>query len=247
MNAARNHSVFAGLLVLLFLVGTPLLVPGVQAEETAAAAADTGNAEAAGGGGFAEKIVLGILGICSVLVVLVLVHKLVSWNKTSSNAKELQKSLEPVVKSGDLENLTSACASSQAPLAKVLSPILAIEKTLRPDQVLLLLRNKLKREGELLKKHLMILATLAGTAPFIGLFGTVLGILETFSAIGESGFSNPAAISVGISQALVATAAGLAVAIPAVILYNYYVRKANGAVDEAEHEATEILILFGRM
>ena len=181
------------------------------------------------------------------LVLLVLVQKFLSWMKTSSSAKSLKKTLEPAVKSGDLEHLTSACGSSSAPLAKVLSPILAIEKTLRPDQTLLLLRNKLKREAEALKKHLMILATLAGTAPFIGLFGTVLGILETFAAIGESGFSNPAAISVGISQALIATAFGLGVAIPAVILYNYYVRKANGAVDEAEHEATEILILFGRM
>lgn len=73
-----------------------------------------------------------------------------------------------------------------------------------------------------LSHNLSFLATTGSATPFIGLFGTVWGIMASFHEIGKSGSASLAVVAPGISEALVATAAGLAVAIPAVIFYNYY-------------------------
>jgi len=73
-----------------------------------------------------------------------------------------------------------------------------------------------------LERMLIFLATVASAAPFIGLFGTVWGIMDSFREIGLTGSANLAVVAPGISEALVATATGLAAAIPAVVAYNYY-------------------------
>lgn len=76
-----------------------------------------------------------------------------------------------------------------------------------------------------LERHIGWLATTASAAPFIGLFGTVWGIMNSFQDIGQSGSANLAVVAPGISEALIATAAGLAAAIPAVMAYNHFVQK----------------------
>jgi biopolymer transport protein TolQ len=76
-----------------------------------------------------------------------------------------------------------------------------------------------------LTKSMTFLATTAAACPFIGLFGTVWGIMESFRAIGQTGSTSIAAVAPGISEALVNTAAGLAAAIPALIFYNYFMGK----------------------
>ena len=73
-----------------------------------------------------------------------------------------------------------------------------------------------------LEKHIPLLATTASAAPFVGLFGTVWGIMNSFQNIGATGAANLAVVAPGISEALVTTAAGIGAAIPAVIAYNYF-------------------------
>ncbi len=76
-------------------------------------------------------------------------------------------------------------------------------------------------------RYLHILATIGNTAPFVGLFGTVWGIMKSFQEIGRQGTANIAAVAPGIAEALIATATGLAVAIPAVVAYNLFVHEVN--------------------
>ncbi|MFZ5759799.1 MAG: protein TolQ [Thermodesulfobacteriota bacterium] len=92
------------------------------------------------------------------------------------------------------------------------------------------LTKSVDRESSLLGESLSFLATTGSSTPFIGLFGTVWGIMESFKEIGARGSASLAVVAPGISEALVATAAGLAVAIPAVIFYNYY----SNQVEELE-------------
>lgn len=80
-------------------------------------------------------------------------------------------------------------------------------------------------QGNRLESALTFLATTGNTAPFIGLFGTVWGIMESFRGIGLKGSANLAVVAPGISEALIATAAGLAAAIPAVVAFNYFSNK----------------------
>ncbi len=92
----------------------------------------------------------------------------------------------------------------------------------RIESVQRTLRLTADAEVTRLERMLIFLATVASAAPFIGLFGTVWGIMDSFREIGITGSANLAVVAPGISEALVATATGLAAAIPAVVAYNYY-------------------------
>jgi len=93
------------------------------------------------------------------------------------------------------------------------------------DNIKRALRRAMNTEMTRLTQMVPFLATTGNTTPFIGLFGTVWGIMTSFRSIGLSGSANLAVVAPGISEALVATAAGLAVAIPAVIAFNYFNQK----------------------
>ncbi len=95
-------------------------------------------------------------------------------------------------------------------------------------------------------KYLPFLATTGSAAPFIGLFGTVWGIMASFHEIGKRGSASLAVVAPGISEALVVTAAGLAVAIPAVIFYNYFASKLTYIDGEMQNFSTDFLNLVER-
>ncbi len=90
------------------------------------------------------------------------------------------------------------------------------------------------------------LATAGNTAPFIGLFGTVWGIMNTFQGIGLSGSASLAVVAPGISEALIATAAGLAVAIPSVIAYNYFTDRIRVLDSELQSFSSDLLNIMER-
>ena len=94
------------------------------------------------------------------------------------------------------------------------------------------LRKTAMHQSSRMEKALSFLATTGNTAPFIGLFGTVWGIMESFRGIGLKGSASLAVVAPGISEALIATAAGLAAAIPAVVAFNYF----NNKVMEMRYE-----------
>ena len=97
-----------------------------------------------------------------------------------------------------------------------------------------------------LTANMTFLATTASACPFIGLFGTVWGIMQSFRAIGQSGSTSIAAVAPGISEALVNTAAGLAAAIPAMIFYNYFMGKVRDQSAGMEDFALEFINLAER-
>ena len=108
------------------------------------------------------------------------------------------------------------------------------------------LRRETDRQIDELSKLIPFLATAGNITPFIGLFGTVWGIMESFHSIGQKGAANLAVVAPGISEALVATAAGLAVAIPAVIAYNYFVSQVRAVEAEMETFSSDFLNIVER-
>jgi biopolymer transport protein TolQ len=111
-------------------------------------------------------------------------------------------------------------------------------------------RRALKRyealEVSKLENYLGFLATTGSSTPFIGLFGTVWGIMNSFRSIGATGAASLAVVAPGIAEALIATAMGLVAAIPAVIAYNYYLGSTRGMVVEMEDFSEEIFDLVTR-
>ncbi len=101
-------------------------------------------------------------------------------------------------------------------------------------------------ESDRMARSVSFLATTGSATPFIGLFGTVWGIMTSFQDIGVRGSASLAVVAPGISEALVATAAGLAVAIPAVIFYNYYSNKLSEVESNVESFSTDFINLIER-
>jgi len=97
-----------------------------------------------------------------------------------------------------------------------------------------------------LESALGFLATTGSASPFIGLFGTVWGIMDTFKGIGARGSATLAVVAPGISEALIATAAGLAAAIPAVIFYNYYINRVKAMSQDMDNFSSEMLNIIER-
>ncbi len=115
------------------------------------------------------------------------------------------------------------------------------------ERVARVLRRSTTSETQRLEKYLSFLATTGSAAPFIGLFGTVWGIMDAFHGIGTSGSASLAVVAPGISEALVATAIGLVAAIPAVIGYNHFVNKINILIGEMDNFCQEMLNIVQRM
>ena len=109
------------------------------------------------------------------------------------------------------------------------------------------LRRATTQETHRLEKYLTFLATTGSTAPFIGLFGTVWGIMDAFHGIGQTGSASLAVVAPGISEALIATAIGLAAAIPAVMGYNHFLNKVNVLIGEMDNFSQEFLNIVERM
>ncbi|MBI3584565.1 MAG: protein TolQ [Nitrospinae bacterium] len=95
-----------------------------------------------------------------------------------------------------------------------------------------------------LEKSLTFLATTGSTTPFIGLFGTVWGVMTAFQGIGAKGSASISVVAPGISEALIATAAGLAAAVPAVIFYNHFVNRVRVATNEMDNFTLDFLLLI---
>lgn len=109
------------------------------------------------------------------------------------------------------------------------------------------LRRASTQETQRLEKYLTFLATTGSTAPFIGLFGTVWGIMDSFHGIGVSGSASLAVVAPGISEALIATAIGLVAAIPAVVGYNHFLNKVNILIGEMDNFSQEFLNIIEHM
>ncbi len=114
------------------------------------------------------------------------------------------------------------------------------------DQVTRTLKRIEALEEIRLEKYLTFLATTGSTAPFIGLFGTVWGIMNSFMGIGRIGAASLAVVAPGIAEALIATAAGLIAAIPAVVAYNYYLSRARRTTTLMEDFSQELINHFAR-
>jgi biopolymer transport protein ExbB len=174
-------------------------------------------------------------------------ERLLAWQKVNKASQAMAGRLQQLLAKPNRSDLLAECRNSASPLGQVVTFVLQRGVTASPETTQLLLDNALSATGRRLKKNLSLLACVAGTAPFLGLFGTVLGIMDTFNSIAKEGFGGAAVISHGIGQALVTTAGGLAIAIPTFIAYNLFIAKANNRVGELREQAGGIFVALGEM
>jgi biopolymer transport protein TolQ len=141
-------------------------------------------------------------------------------------------------------------AGGTTPLPEMVDQLLDDPEEGLPVERLEAVERAMRRcaSGEIsrMERYLPFLATTASASPFIGLFGTVWGIMESFRGIGAQGSASLAVVAPGISEALIATAAGLGAAIPAVMAYNFFVNRVKHWATEMEGFSLDLLNLFHR-
>jgi biopolymer transport protein ExbB len=182
-----------------------------------------------------EWVLFVLLGL-SVVSVAVMVERAI-FLRSRGDADAMARELESLLKGGDLEGARQALAGRTMPAAMVAAA--GLNHYARGSEAVGAAMAGAKARLRVdMEKNLGLLGTLGNNAPFIGLFGTVLGIIKAFADLSRNSTGGANAVMAGISEALVATAVGLMVAIPAVIAFNYFqakVRKIAARIDAVAH------------
>jgi biopolymer transport protein TolQ len=200
------------------------------------------------------KTVMLLLALASVWSWMVILDRFVRLRRLSS----LAASFERAFWSGaDLRALFDRAAGERHPLAAMYSAgYEEWDSARRPNdpagranlvaRIGTVMRLTLERETSHLERHVGSLATIGATAPFVGLFGTVWGIMNSFQAIATQRTATLAVVAPGIAEALLATALGLVAAIPAVIFYNRLARDIDGYANRLGTFADEVTVEIDR-
>jgi len=158
----------------------------------------------------------------SIVMVAILGERMFALSGVASTTRRLTGMVIPPLARGDIGTAISVCNKHRKSLqARIYHSILANGKAIDPVEASEKLEESRYEETQDLKRNIWILGTIGSSAPFIGLFGTVVGIIKSFHSMSVAGTGGFSVVAGGISEALVATAAGLVVAIIAVIAYNY--------------------------
>ena len=195
--------------------------------------------------GYIVKGVLIILLFFSVVSWAIIFFKHRYFSKANKENDQFMKAYRAGRDPKGLYQVTRAFTIS--PIANIFRAVYADEGNKDKSETKRLLRRYEALETAKLEKYLSFLATTGSTTPFIGLFGTVWGIMNSFRNIGASGAASLAVVAPGIAESLIATAAGLAAAIPAVIAYNYYLSMARRMIVEIEDFSEELLDFFTKV
>jgi biopolymer transport protein ExbB len=161
------------------------------------------------------------LGLCSVLVVAVVLERIWAFTRIGSVPRELIRRVEGLITRGDWNGATRLLDESASPFARVARSSVLLTNPSH-DEVLDTLTLASDAELAAMQKPLPILGTIGNIAPFIGLLGTVFGIIKAFQDVANNTMIGKNGLSAGISEALIATAAGLAIGITAVIFFNWF-------------------------
>ena len=181
--------------------------------------------------GMLAKVIAGVLMLFAVASIGVVIERTLAFAKGAKESREFAKQVAPKIDSWEIEEVVTIADKHKAsPLAKVFGHTIDrylgayedLDGGLSPVEMA---RNESQRRleeiGSDLRRGMNVLASVGSTAPFVGLLGTVVGIITAFNALGASSTAGIASVMIGISEALAETALGLLVAIPAVLLFNY--------------------------
>lgn len=198
------------------------------------------------GAGPVVKLVLLILLFFSVFSWAIIFFKFRFLSKVEKESEEFQRIFASSKNWDALYAATKRLTLS--PMANLFRSVysMASAEEVDREEVKRTLKRVESLEASRLEKYLTFLATTGSSTPFIGLFGTVWGIMNSFRGIGRIGSASLAVVAPGIAEALIATAAGLVAAIPAVIAYNYYLSRTRKNIILMEDFSQELMDYFMR-
>jgi biopolymer transport protein ExbB/TolQ len=201
--------------------------------------------------GLFARLVVVVMGVMSLASLFVMGERIMFFLKNAGDSRSYAARLAPM-----MSNLTAAAAADLGGNVGYLGRVIGAglkayrtapkESEAAVDSVARALERQASREVQTLKRGLGILATVGSTAPFVGLLGTVMGIVTAFQKMAESGSGGLGTVSAGIAEALVTTAMGLLVAIPAVMGFNFLQGWVDGRAVDISETSNEFLDAVAR-
>ncbi len=190
-------------------------------------------------GAMRSSPVMVIILACSVVTFGFAIERGLYFWKRRGSPEETYKRALAQVKSGNTQEAVWTCLATPHPVGAVSAQVIkhagqsadALEETLQ---------IALSEQRMELERNLGLLGTMGNTAPLIGLLGTVWGIMRAFHDMARTGSAGPSVVAAGVAEALFTTAAGLLVAVPAVMLYNHFSRRISVMLTVAENRARSI-------
>lgn len=181
------------------------------------------------------------LAACSLLAVAVIIERIVWGPKRARVIPErLEKEAYHLLSTGRYDELLGLCRADDSPLARILLAGLRNSARSRAE-IIDAMQTVGKKEAFELQKRVGILGSIAAVGPLLGLLGTVFGMITTFRVISQHGTGNPALMAGGIAEALITTASGLTVAIPALLFYRYFLHQSRQLIVEMETIALSLV------
>jgi len=184
--------------------------------------------------------------LASVIALAIIIERFFSLRKSKVIIPDIISVVEQFSSFQDIELAKNICAKYKGPLSSLVK--IGLENTeLERNEIKELIEDQGRQEVRDLEKGLTILETIAVIAPLMGLLGTVLGMIKVFSVIKEQGIGQAAALSGGISEALITTVTGLFIGIPVLIFYNFFTKRAENFVLDIEKYSTFLLQKISRL
>ncbi len=191
--------------------------------------------------------VVYILAICSIISITIIIERVLFYTRLSRVKRQaFMGDIRVLLEKKDVKKALALCDGTDTPFAKVVKAGILLQGR-NEKLVSQAMEREIVVETIKLERFISISATIGSTAIYIGLLGTVLGIMRAFHDISLNGVGGINVIIGGISESLIATAAGLMVALPALISYNYFVRRIDHFVVDMELSSSELVdILCGQ-
>jgi biopolymer transport protein TolQ len=204
--------------------------------------------------GLFARLIVAVLGVMSVASLVVMAERLIVFNRSRSESRTFAEKMANTLAKNDLMTVASTKIGDKVGhLGRVIGAGLNAlrlstdkDKDLQVESVARALERQAQREVQSLKRGLGLLATVGSTAPFVGLLGTVMGIVNAFQSMALTGSGGLGTVSAGIAEALITTAFGLLVAIPAVMAYNYLQGWVDARAVDISESSNEFLDLVAK-
>jgi biopolymer transport protein ExbB len=193
-------------------------------------------------GGFAMYPLL----LLSIVTVAISIERVIYLRRVRTDAGEFMGVINGFLSRNALDEAYRHCESTSGPIAGIIQSGLKNQRRGR-QEVVRAIEDAGALEVARLEKGIMVLQTISKIAPLIGLFGTVTGMIRSFQAMGAAGGGNPNQVAAGIAEALVATAAGLVVAIPAYFLSFYFMNKVSKFMLDMQKSSIDFLDVLGEL
>jgi len=183
--------------------------------------------------------------LCSVISLSIIVERCLSLRRNRILKYDVLQRIEELLRDRKIPEASTLCKRYPSSMTRILlAAILNHDKS--RQEIKEIIEDAGRQEIPVLERYLTILGTIASISVLLGLLGTVMGMIRTFNSIAALGYGNPEALASGISEALVATATGLAIAIPTLVMYNVFTSKVDSLVIEMEKNSLRMLSILKR-